>query len=358
MSTTTKLTPRERMRLALDHREGDCIPIQDSIWDATVTRWRREGLPDGIPVEEYFGFHLRSFGADLTPQYPVRVLERNDEYIVETTPYGGVRKNHRDYSTTPELIDYGIKTRADWEAAKRRLQPSFTRVDWVTLKRNYERARSEELYTTYSAITGYDLCQAYIRSDQLLTLLIDDPNWIQDIIETQADMVIEMAKIMMAEGYTFDAAFLYNDMGYRNGPFFSPRIYRKLIKPSDKRMFDFFHAHGMKVLLHSCGDVRMLIPDLIDAGLDCLQPLEVKAGMDVVTLKQEYGKDLAFMGGIDVRTFNDPDPAVLEREIATKITAAKVGGGYIYHSDHSVPNNVSFAQYCRVMELVAKYGTY
>jgi uroporphyrinogen decarboxylase len=355
---TAAITPRERVRKALAHQEADRIPIHDSPWAATVTRWRREGLPDGIAPEEYFGYEIRLFGADLTPQYPVRVLERSEEYIVESTPYGGVRKNHRDYSTTPELIDYGIKTREDWEAAKRRLQPSYTRVDWVTLKQNYERARSEDLYLTYSAVTGYDLCQAYIRSDVLLPLLITDPDWIRDIAETQADMVIEMARILMQEGYRFDAAFLFNDMGYRSGPFFSPRTYRQVFKPADKRMFDFFHSHDMKVILHSCGNVKMLIPDLLEIGLDCLQPLEVKAGMDLVELKREYGRDLAFMGGIDVRAMNDPDPAVLEREIATKVTAAKVGGGYIYHSDHSVPNNVSFQQYCRVLELVHRYGQY
>jgi uroporphyrinogen decarboxylase len=358
MAETTILTPRVRMRLALDHKEADRIPIQDSPWAATITRWQREGLPDGISAEEYFGFEMRSFGADLTPQYPIRVLQRSPEYIVETTPYGGVRKNHRDYSTTPELIDYGIKTREDWEAAKRRLRPGFTRVDWVTLHNNYERARSENFYLTFAAVTGYDLCQSYIRSDILLPLLITDPDWIRDIAETQADMVIETAKILMREGYTFDAAFLFNDMGYRNGPFFSPRMYRQLFQPADRRMFDFFHSHGMKVLLHSCGNVKMLIPDLLAIGLDCLQPLEVKAGMDLEALKREYGKDLAFMGGIDVRTMSDPDPAAAEREIAAKITAAKVGGGYIYHSDHSIPNDVSFDRYRRVLELVRKYGEY
>lgn len=358
MSKTTVLTPRERVRLALDHKEADRIPIHDSPWAATVTRWQREGLPDGIPPEEYFGYELRLFSVDLTPQYPVRVLHRSEEYIVETTPYGGVRKNHRDYSTTPELIDYGVKTREDWEAAKRRLQPSYTRVDWVKLRNDYERARSEDLFLVYAAVTGYDLCQAYIRSDVLLPLLITDPDWIRDIAETQADMVIEMAKILMQEGYTFDAAFLFNDMGYRNGPLFSPRLYREIFQPADRRMFDFFHSHGMKVILHSCGNVKEFIPDLLDIGLDCLQPLEVKAGMDLIELKQKYGKDLAFMGGIDVRVMSAPDPAAAEREIATKLTVAKVGGGYIYHSDHSVPNDVSFAQYRRVLDLVHKYGQY
>jgi uroporphyrinogen decarboxylase len=352
------MTARERFRLALAHKEADRIPIHDSVWGATVTRWRNEGLPPEIPVDEVFGFELRSFSADLSPQYPIRVLERTREYIVETTSTGGIRRNHRDYSTTPELIDYGIKTHADWEAAKRRLQPGTTRVDWVSLKQNYERAQADGMFTTFSAGTGYDCLQSYIRSDVLLALLLDEPEWVREMIETQADMVLGMARVVMEEGYRFDAAYLFDDMGYRNAPFFSPRIYRELIKPADRRMFEFFHSKGMPVILHSCGNVKPLIPDLIDAGLDCLQPLEVKAGMDLVELKGTYGKDLAFMGGIDVRAMADPDPRAIEAEIARKIPVAKAGGGYIYHSDHSIPTNVSLAQYRHVMELVQRYGQY
>lgn len=351
-------TPRRRVRAALDHKEADRIPIHDSPWAATTSRWRNEGLPAEIPVSEYFHFELAGFSADTTPMYPVRIIERTPEYVVKTTPYGSTRKNHWDHSTTPELIDYGIKSREDWLAAKKRLVPSHTRVDWVSLKQNYDQATSDGLFRTFNAVTGYDMCQAYIRADELLPLLITDPDWIQDMIETTADLVIEMAKIVFKEGFVFDGAFLYNDMGYRGAPFFSPRIYRELIQPSDRRLFDFFHSHNLPVFLHSCGYVKPLLPDLLAAGLDCLQPLEVKAGMDVVELKREFGKDLTFMGGIDVRTFSDPDPSAVETEIAVKITAAKVGGGYIYHSDHSIPNNVSFPQYLRAMALVNQYGAY
>jgi uroporphyrinogen decarboxylase len=358
MTAASAMTSRERVRRALAHQEADRIPIHDSPWGATISRWHAEGLPDHVPAGEYFGFEICSLGVDISPQYPVRVVERTPEYIVETTPYGGVRRNHRDRSTTPELIDYGIKSREGWEAAKKRLHPGYTRVDWVTLKNSYERARAEGLFVTYNAICGYDGCQAYIRSDELLPLFLTDPDWVRDMVETQADMAIEMAKILICEGYQFDAAFLFNDMGYRKAPFFSPRIYRELIQPADRRMFGFFHTHDMPVILHSCGNVRPLIPDLIDAGLDCLQPLEVKAGMDLVELKQEYGGYLSLMGGIDVRAMADPDPGAIEREIARKIPVAMKGGGYIYHSDHSIPNNVSFAQYTRVLELVRLYGQY
>ncbi|MCD6350675.1 MAG: hypothetical protein J7M26_01040, partial [Armatimonadetes bacterium] len=125
-----------------------------------------------------------------------------------------------------------------------------------------------------------------------------------------------------------------------------------------EKLYGFFHEIGRKVILHSCGCVRELVPDLIDAGLDCLQPLEVKAGMDLVELKREFGDRLAFMGGIDVRAMAAEDPSVIEEEIATKIPVAMEGGGYIYFSDHSVPDNVSSERYMYVMQLVREYGTY
>ena len=75
-------------------------------------------------------------------------------------------------------------------------------------------------------------------------------------------------------------------------------------------------------------------------------------------LKKQYGDVLSFMGGIDARMMASLDPNDIFREISTKLPAVKRGGGYIYHSDHSVPDNVSFEQYCRVMELVNEYGAY
>jgi uroporphyrinogen decarboxylase len=78
--------------------------------------------------------------------------------------------------------------------------------------------------------------------------------------------------------------------------------------------------------------------------------------MDLVPVKQRFGSRLVLQGGIDVRKMTQAD--AIEEEIRTKVTAAKVGGGYIYHSDHSVPDSVSFADYCRVVALVKWYGRY
>ncbi|MBI3971127.1 MAG: hypothetical protein HY332_07535 [Chloroflexi bacterium] len=352
------MTGAERFRAALAHREPDHVPIHDSPWGATVDRWKAEGYPHHVPVDEYFGYELCGFGCDLTPRFPVRVLERTDEYIVESTADGGVRRNHRDRSTTPEVIECPIRTRDDWEQIKPRLEASFTRVNWVSLRNDLEKQRHDGKFITFNAAVGYDRFQSLMRSEDLLMALVEDPDWVREMFLTHAQLVIDMAQVIFDQGYRFDGAFLFCDLGYRNGSLFSPRTYRAVQFESDRMLYDFFHRHNMPVILHSCGCVKALIPYLIEAGLDCLQPLEVKAGMDVAELKREYGRDLAFMGGIDVRAMSEPDPARIEEEIARKFDVAMRGGGYIYHSDHSVPKDVSFAQYCRVMELVRKHGEY
>ncbi|HOV21665.1 MAG TPA: uroporphyrinogen decarboxylase family protein [bacterium] len=349
---------RERILRTLNHKIPDRVPIHDSIWDATIRRWRKEGLPEDMTPSEYFGYELEFFGADTTPKFPVKVIERSEEYIISTTPYGGKRKNHRDYSTTPEVIDWPITKKEDWKEIKKRLTPDFTRVDWASgLSRNVS-AYEEGKFCCFSGGYGYDILQNYIKSEQLLISMAEGPDWVKEMIMTLAELTIIMAELMMKNGFKFDGAFLYNDMGYKNGPLFSPETYMKTHYQADKLVYEYFHSKGMKVFLHSCGNVKELIPILIDVGLDCLQPLEVKAGMDLIELKEKFGAQLSFMGGIDVRLMEDPDLTKIEEEIKKKFEVAKKGGGYIYHSDHSVPKTVSFQQYSNIIELVKKYGVY
>jgi len=378
------MTSRERVLLALNHEEADRIPMHDSPWVSAVERWHQEGLPPEVNPAEYFDFEWVGFGADTSPRFPIEIIEEDEEYIVRTTNYGGVRRDHKDYSSTPQIIDYPCKSRDDWEKIKERLTPDRDRVDWEgdwlagtdadergddsvlevgrTDRRlglpGWKRAYDEGRFIFYGAAFGYDLIQSYVASEQLLMLIATDPDWVRDMYETDATLSIQMYEIMKEGGFQFDGAFILCDLGYRNGLLFSPHHYDEQLRPTFQRLVDYFHSEGLPVILHSCGCVKELIPRFIEDGLDCLQPLEVKAGMDLVELKQAFGTQIAFMGGIDVRAMADPDPAVIENEIRTKIPIAKQGGGYIYHSDHSIPDNVSFDQYRHVLELVKQYGSY
>ncbi len=352
------MTSRERVRCAIERRQPDRVPVHDAPWGATIKRWRNEGLPAGKEPGEVFDYDIRATGGDLSPRLPMKVLKEDAEYITETTAWGGIRRNHKDFSTTPEIIDTPVKCKDDWPKLKKLLEPDFTRFDWVNCLSNYRKWRDEGRYIVFSNASGYDCMQIFIRSEQLLEFMATDPEWVRDICNTLARLINESVKLMWSKGFEFDALWTYNDMGYRNASLFSPAMYRDIIQPGDKLMWDTAHSLGAQTIMHSCGRVSALIPDLIDAGLDCLQPLEVKAGMDPIAIKKQHGDRLAIFGGIDTRCIEHPDPAVTENEIKAKLTALKPGGGYLFHSDHSVPVDVSYARYCQVMEWVRKYGQY
>ena len=352
------MTSRERIDAALNFKEADRIAIVDSPWWTAIERWHQEGLPEGVEPAEYFDYEMTGTGADITMIFPAETIEETDEYIITRDANGGVAKNWKHTMSTPEKIDFLIKTPADWEEHKPRLAWSSDRVNWDGVRQIEKEAHEKGKWFHFSSALGYDLIQGIIGSERLLIAMAQEPEWIEDVFMTFARLIVAAGEEMIGAGIEFDGAFVYDDMGYRNTSLFSPAMFMRYEYPAHKLVYDFFHSKGLKVILHSCGCVKDLIPGLLKAGLDCLQPLEVKAGMDLIELKKQHGAWLAFMGGIDVRAMANPDPAVIEEEISTKITVAKKGGGYIYHSDHSVPDNISFQQYCRVIDLVHKYGTY
>jgi uroporphyrinogen decarboxylase len=352
------MTGRERVLKALHFEEPDQIAMLDAPWGTTIERWCNEGLPRDVGVGDYFGYCFAGFGTDTSFRFPAELIEETDEYRIDRDANGAVRRNWKAKTSTPECIDFLIKTPEDWEEHKPRLAFAPDRVDLEAGRNAMKAAREKGHFFYFTGGFGYDKTQGIVGSERLLMAMATDPGWVGDMLMTSGQMVVEAAKYCLDNGLEFDGAWVYNDMGYRNASLFSPAMYRALQMPADQLVYGFFHEVGYKCILHSCGNVREIVPDMIEAGLDCLQPLEVKAGMDLIELKRNFHGKLALMGGIDVRAMAAEDPARIEEEIATKIPVAKAGGGYIYHSDHSVPDNISFERYSYVMDLVKEYGTY
>jgi uroporphyrinogen decarboxylase len=143
------------------------------------------------------------------------------------------------------------------------------------------------------------------------------------------------------EGYRFDAIRWPDDMGYKHNQFFSLRMYRDLVKPVHRRAIEWAHAKGIKAILHSCGDVNPFLPEFIEMGLDGLNPLEVKAGMDPIAIKRAYG-----------------DKLLIAAEMRRVVPILKQNGGYIFSSDHSVPSSVSLENFRAIVELAKELGSY
>ena len=114
----------------------------------------------------------------------------------------------------------------------------------------------------------------------------------------------------------------------------------------------------MKIIFHTDGDVNSVVPMYVEAGYDCLQPLECKASMDIRNLVPKYGDKLSFFGNIDIMVLATNDPALVEKEVLSKLKAGMSRKGYIYHSDHSVPPGVSWQTYQQVIRLLDQHGNY
>ncbi|HQE83710.1 MAG TPA: uroporphyrinogen decarboxylase family protein [Candidatus Hydrogenedentes bacterium] len=123
------------------------------------------------------------------------------------------------------------------------------------------------------------------------------------------------------------------------------------------RMGNCLLANNISFWMHSCGNCEAYLEDLIECGLEVIQPLQASAGFDVRNLKPRLGARLTFFGNIDVRKMSASEKEC-EEEIRDKIAAAKEGYGYIYHSDHSVPPEVTFERYRCIMDRVGKYRAY
>lgn len=365
---------RERIKYMLNHKEADRVPIHDSPWGSAIERWYKEGLPKDVSLNDYFGYEMQFILPNFSPMFPGEIISEDDKFVIERNEFGTIVKNFKDHSTTPQFIESPVKNRRDWEALKERLVINDSRLvyyntfeemeypdrrknfSWEDLKELYRKDYDKGYYMCYCGWLGYDMLQHYVGGERLLIAMMDDPEWVKEMFTAVAEFQINLHSFMEDNGIICDGAFFGSDMGYRNTSLFSPKCYQELLMESDKMVCNYFHNKGMKVILHCDGNINNLIPYIIESGFDCLQPIEAKAGMDLRELKMLYGDKLSFMGGINVELMNDP--IKIEEEIKSKISVAKKGGGYIYHSDHSVPNNVSLSNYKNVLNLVKKYGSY
>lgn len=353
-----KMSTRERYSRMFAHKEADRIPISDYPWRGTIKRWHREGMPEGISYVDYFDLdRIAQIGLDNSPRYERKIIEETADYIIETTNWGVTLKNWKEDDSTPEFLDFRITDAESWSGAKKRMQPDPDRIDWQHLKQNYAKWQRDGYWIQAGLWFGFDVTHSWmVGTETLLIALAEEPDWCVDMFNTYLDLDLALLDMLWAAGYKFDCIFWPDDMGYKLSQFFSVNMYRQLLKPVHKRAIDWAHAHGVKAHLHSCGDIRPFVPELVDIGLDALNPLEVKAGVDPLELKRKFGDKLVFHGGINAVLWDSPEKITAEMEKV--IPAMKENGGYIFASDHSIPNSVSLEDFRHIINLAKKLGSY
>jgi uroporphyrinogen decarboxylase len=220
------------------------------------------------------------------------------------------------------------------------------------------RAYADDFCVFGSICEPHEMIWRIMGTENVLLKLGESPGRMARFIERLGDFAVGIVEGQMAAaGGALAGIYIWGDIAYDKGMFFSPDYWRSVYMPQLRRICEAAHAGGLKTIYHGCGDSSEVFDDMIAAGVDAYNPLEAKAGLDVVDLKRRYGNRWAFNGNVDVRVLATNDPDQIRREVLRKLNAAK-GGGYIVQSDHSVPDNVTADGYDYMIELVREYGRY
>jgi len=363
------------MKKTLSHKEADRVPVSDFFWVSFLERWRRElGLPADADIYTYYDLDWICVNPNMDPHIkPFEMLLDTEEEALVRTGFEAIIRHrkgrqmpyfeHFDTDTIEKALAFTFDD--PWDE-RRYFKGGDDQINGVSevISRNFPPwvETVKALHPNFPVFGG--ICEAQeegwriIGSENMLLWLALYPDELEIFLKRVTDFVVEVTKaqIKAADGM-LDGMVVWGDVAYRNGMFMSPETWRRFFKPCVKAIIDTCHAAGLPVIYHGCGNAEKIYPDFIELGLDAYNPLEAKAGLDVVELRKKYGHKMGFCGNMDALAWaNDPLPE-LEKAVLRKLNAAK-GGGYIFQSDHSVPSNVSAERYEFVIDVVRKNGNY
>lgn len=355
------MTGKERMTRVLQRKKADRIGLYEHFWGDTGNDWLNKGkLEDNRRPEDIFEFDLAeswpfNFTADLD-FVPERITEDEDTYTT-LDGNGATLRRHKKHDATPEHIDFSVKeSGAYYEKIQPLLNPCERRINFNAYNKARVVAAEKQRFFVWSGVNVFELMHPVCGHENMLVGMALEPKWIAEMAMDYAKATVAMQEMLFAKEGKPDGIWYYEDMGFKERPFMSPAMYKELIQPAHKYTVDFAKSLNLPVIMHSCGFVEPLLPGMIQAGIDCLQVIEVKAGMDLVRIFKNYGDRLSLMGGIDVRTLYSNDKKVIDAELEAKIPIVKQGFGYTLHSDHSIPNTVEFETYQYFVEKGLELG--
>ena len=365
----------ERMNKALRHQEPDRVPVSDFFWNRFVERWREDlELPPEANPYDYYDLDWVVTAPNMDPWIrPFEIVEETQNEVVVRTGFGVILRKKFD-CPMPEMTAWDTDTFEKLESAefddpadpRRFFEAGDNQISGVG--EGFERNSPPWVDTVKAQRPDFPVYGSMIEASECLTRLIGQENamlWMGLHPERMGAAInrigahyVECARAAMEAGAgLLDGFVIWGDVAYKRGMFFSPDYWRDYFKPWVKAMVDEAHVRDLPVIYHGCGNVHAIFEDFIEIGVDAYNPLEAKAGMDVVDLRAAYGHRIGFCGNGDIQVWERGDREEIRRDVLRRLAAAE-GGGYIFQSDHSVATDVSGKTYDYIVNLVREFGAY
>ncbi len=385
------MNSRDRFRALMNFEPVDRTLFWEiGYWTGTVRRWYGEGLPQRHQLDADRGDGLSTAGGAIPwdptpwetspfahdvneqvgldagmvripvnnyffPPFEEEILEDHGDWIVRRDRNGVIRRERSDRASVPAFIGWPVRYRSDWEELKsERLRPDLQNrlpQDWPAWVDKFKQR-------DYPLVVGlrqgyYWTARDLLGDERVLYTFHDDPQLVHDMMDYLTDFWIALYDPILNE-VDADAAVIWEDISYKNGPLISPAMIREFIQPNYKRFTGFLRDHGIRtVLVDSDGDCKQIIPALMEGGITGLMPFEVNAGMNVVEVRKAFPR-LQILGGID-KTQLARGKEAIDRELAAKVTPEMLkAGGYVPLVDHQVPPDVSWEDFKYYRERLAR----
>ena len=385
---TTPMTSRQRLLKALNHEVPDRVPIDLG------------GFQTGIHKKAYIEL-LKHLGIedDVTIMDPVQQLARPCEAVLERFHVdiryvfahgpdsftGGIEQNMRGGRLWHDLKDeFGVvwsmpddqqlymdishhplarATIADLAGYPFPKGDDPTR--FTGLRDEAQRLRDETPYAISTGIGGvvYEICWYMRGLERWFMDTIENPAFCEALLDKTLAFWMGYYTLFLSEvGDLVDVVMIGDDIAGQSGPLFSPDFYRSVVKPRQKRLVQHIRSlTDTKIWYHTCGAAVPLIPDLIDNGIDILNPVQISAAnMDPARLKEAFGRQLTFWGGgVDtqhVLSFAAPDE--VRRDVRKNVEVLKPGGGYVFNSVHNIQAGVPPENIVAMFDAAYDHGFY
>ncbi len=365
---------RERFLRVLNFQPVDRLPNYElGFWPQTLDRWAKEGLSldqmsdlnwfDGDP---YFGLERRCYANIniwLMPPFDEEVLEEDERYILARNGQGILTKALKEGTSRggrmcmDTYLEWPVKDRETFrQLTKTRYNPDAVGRypkwwdQWVKIWKDRDYPLCLLNNGTFGLYSGL---RSWVGTESISYLFYDDPDFVEEMLDFNTDFLLKVVDKALKE-VRFDYFNFFEDFAGKGTPLVSPSIFRQFLAPRYKRIIEHFKKAGIEHFwMDSDGTVDTLIPDIIECGITCLWPMEQPSGMDPVRLRKEYGKDLAFAGGIAKHPLALGKKQI-DEELQAKIPPLLDCGGYIPHLDHTFPPDISYENFLYYLEAKAK----
>ncbi len=382
------MTSRERLLTALDHREPDRVPIDLGSMQTGIHKFAYRDLVEHLGIDHEAEIldpvqQLVRPGEELLERFHVDV-----RYVSPSAAsdfQGGIEQNQRDGRLWHDLVDeFGVR----WSMPDD--QPYFMDITHHPLAdatlddlRDYpfpegddpgrfagmrERAlmlRNETPYAVASTVAGvvYEVCWYMRGLARWLMDTLQQPEFCEALLDRTLWFWLDFFRGFLDElADVLDVIMIGDDIAGQNGPMFQPRFYREVVKPRQKRLVQYIRSRTKaKVWYHTCGGCMQFIPDLIDNGIDVLNPVQISAaGMEPSELKTQFGNRLSLWGGaIDTQhVLPTASPETVREHVRRNLEIFKPGGGYVFNNVHNIQAGVPAENIVAMFDAAYEFGFY